>query len=325
MPTHIRESTEEACCRIWYLGTPEALHCTLIIIMNENDLPKNAYAVLEKYKNNESVVLVKDRIVEEDGCAHQVKVARHWHAVVEDHQLKSYAFSLLRKDNPTLFSQEQLNAWFNQLVPSRFPDDESAWSRAYHEGKLLLRRTSWVTLIPGCECAYGYSDTWQHCASNKTFLSIIYEMTKSIEVTLGLPTGELNSVNLNWYPAGGGVGFHADDEYLFQGQKQDLLIVSLSLCENGGLGGLGTRRFQLKARESVSDQVFQIDLSHGDLLTMEGLCQLFYLHSVWPGDSTEFENHPLAKGERINLTWRKITRHLDGSEECKKRQCPLLS
>merc|ERR1719353_2550388 len=49
-------------------------------------------------------------------------------------------------------------------------------------------------------------------------------------------------------------------------------------------------------------------------MTMEGLFQLFYLHSVWPGDrdDVEVEPHPphrKAIGERINITWRWIKQH----------------
>ena len=66
-------------------------------------------------------------------------------------------------------------------------------------------------------------------------------------------------------------------------------------------------------------------LGHGDLMTMEGLHQLFYLHSVWPGDSKAHVGHELTRGERINLTWRSIVQHLDGSEECMGMRCPLAA
>ena len=69
--------------------------------------------------------------------------------------------------------------------------------------------------------------------------------------------------------------------------------------------------------------MYEVELHHGDLMTMEGLHQLFYLHSVWPGDSLEHGDDPLTQGERINLTWRTIVRHLDGSDECKGMSCAL--
>ena len=47
------------------------------------------------------------------------------------------------------------------------------------------------------------------------------------------------------------------------------------------------------------------------------------LHSVWPGDSTAHTEHELAHGERINLTFRTIVRHLDGGDESRGLRCPL--
>ena len=66
-------------------------------------------------------------------------------------------------------------------------------------------------------------------------------------------------------------------------------------------------------------------LGHCDLMTMEGLHQAYYLHSVWPGDSKEHTEHELTHGERINLTWRTIVCHLDGGDECKGMCCPLAA
>lgn len=56
---------------------------------------------------------------------------------------------------------------------------------------------------------------------------------------------------------------------------------------------------------------------------MEGYFQKFYLHSVWPGDSKDYSDSKYCQGERINLTWRTIVKHLDGSEACRGRSCPL--
>ena len=58
---------------------------------------------------------------------------------------------------------------------------------------------------------------------------------------------------------------------------------------------------------------------------MEGMFQKFYLHSVWPGDDVEnvHIDDDKCQGERINLTWRTIVRHLDGSDECRGLICPM--
>ena len=149
-----------------------------------------------------------------------------------------------------------------------------------------------------------------------------------------------NSINLNYYPTGGGVGYHADDEFLFDGLNRSIRIVSLSLCaRNHDFGGHdGERLFQVKrkrgnvetagngdVRYEEENTIFEITLRHGDIITMEGMFQKFYLHSVWPGDDIEnvHTEDDRCQGERINLTWRTIVRHLDGSDECRGLMCPM--
>ena len=142
-----------------------------------------------------------------------------------------------------------------------------------------------------------------------------------------------NSVNLNYYPMGGGVGYHADDEFLFDGLNQSIRIVSLSLCARNHDGGHdGERLFQVKGKLNNGEvrceeggTISEITLKHGDIVTMEGMFQKFYLHSVWPGDDVEnvHIDDDRCQGERINLTWRTIVRHLDGSDECRGLICPM--
>lgn len=92
------------------------------------------------------------------------------------------------------------------------------------------------------------------------------------------------------------MGFHADDEFLFDGLNQDVTIVSLSLCEGGH------RRFLVTEKQKPDfSNSRQLDLGHGDIMTMEGLCQLFYLHAVWPGDRYVRLSHLLAPLERTRL------------------------
>ena len=59
------------------------------------------------------------------------------------------------------------------------------------------------------------------------------QITRCVEAACGLQgcsaaQGGLNSVNLNYYPSGGGVGFHADDEFLFDGLRQHTVPPLLS-------------------------------------------------------------------------------------------------
>lgn len=173
--------------------------------------------------------------------------------------------------------------------------------------------------------------------------TVIAEITKAISrAVLGNDTGgqntppEFDCCNLNYYPRGGGVGFHADDEFLFDGLRRPVRIVSLSLTPpSSDKSGFGARKFQVRrkqegedgntAHEKYNDDVTEVMLKHGDIMTMEGYFQKHYLHSVWPGDSKEYMDHAHTQGERINLTWRAIVQHLDGSEECMGKVCPLAA
>jgi len=93
------------------------------------------------------------------------------------------------------------------------------------------------------------------------------------------------------------VGWHADDEPLFGAKKNVALIISFSL-------GV-TRRFEFKPRGQPQNLQY-IGLGDGDVMTMEGYFQRYYVHRV------PKEGHI---GEpRVNFTWRWITNHT--------RQCP---
>ncbi|CAK9000046.1 unnamed protein product [Durusdinium trenchii] len=108
-----------------------------------------------------------------------------------------------------------------------------------------------------------------------------------------------NSCNLNLYEDGGmSVGWHSDDESLFQGKLVDIRILSLSLGAR--------RKFELRANwpeEAESTQPKSVMLSaalriwrDGDMMTMEGMTQKHFQHRV------PKEGH--VDGPRINLTWR---------------------
>jgi alkylated DNA repair dioxygenase AlkB len=223
-------------------------------------------------------------------------------------------------------TREQLDSWFDALHPSNYKDDaELAWTDSYYKGNQLLRKTAWCTLQEGCECDYGYSDTWQRRTTSTKLQQTVRELTQVIQTITGCTT--LNSCNLNFYPQGGGVGFHADDEFLFDGLERPTCIISLSLCRQGG-----ARKFLVKEKqcheydaqdEYPEGMVHETILHHGDVMTMEGMFQKYYFHSVWPGDSKDYMDDPLTRGERINLTWRTIVKHLDGSSECRGKVCPL--
>jgi len=245
------------------------------------------------------------------------KPALKWTPVVSDAERRSYALMLRRADSG--IDDATLCGWFDGLHPHSHEEGGSAWTSAHHNEELLLRQTAWVTFLPECRCEYGYDDTWQIIATDKRFTSLVLSIGRTLEDTLGLNVGHFNSCNLNYYPRGGGVGFHADDEFLFDGLERDVAIVSLSLCGKNG----GARLFQVKSRDGSSAE--EVTLSHGDIMTMEGLFQLYWVHSVYPGDRKDMQEDPLCAGERINLTFRTIVKHLDGSEECHGITCPLAN
>jgi len=253
----------------------------------------------------------------------------HWTSFVVDEarESASYLWKYTAEESP--LSKQELDRWFDNLHPSKIPQ---AWTEAHYKGEKLLRKTAWTVLDRDCQCEYGYSDTWQPIATDSSLQMIVREMTKHIVEITG--DTSLNCCNLNYYPAGGGVGYHADDEFLFDSLRRPTRIISMSLCSNEKV----VRKFQVRrqqetdeddlelqndaARLQDDDSVYETLLGHGDIMTMEGMFQRHYFHSIWPGDSKDFQNHPWSQGERINLTWRTIVQHLDGSEECRGKTCP---
>ena len=87
------------------------------------------------------------------------------------------------------------------------------------------------------------------------------------------------------------VGLHSDSEDLFLARSVPSTIISISLG--------AARTFVLQANDGSAS--YSIDLEHGDIATMEGLCQRDYRHALLPA------KHPC--GPRINLTFRKIVQH----------------
>ena len=90
------------------------------------------------------------------------------------------------------------------------------------------------------------------------------------------------------------LGLHSDNEFLFQADKQNSCIVSVSFG--------ATRKFVIRDKRTGAEM--NVKLSHGDLLTMEGLMQKFYEHGV--------VQSAVPVDYRINLTFRKIVVHNEG-------------
>mmetsp|Transcript_16856 Transcript_16856/g.32035 ORF Transcript_16856/g.32035 Transcript_16856/m.32035 type:complete len:290 (+) Transcript_16856:86-955(+) len=264
-----------------------------------------------------------------------------WLPFFQDELRQSFAYVLPFDVHQTTHwtTYNQLDAWFDALhlsqhcAPTHSTVDHKAWVPVTYRGQTLLRQTAWVTFDDDCTCAYGYSDMWQSQSTSTEFKRIVQEITHYVQDATGVT---FNACNLNYYPPGAGVGFHADDEFLFDGLNRETCIVSLSLCRGLDDGLLaGARKFLVKPKQrdhqnnNINHAKYHPDelvLKHGDLVTMEGMFQKHYLHSIWPGDSLQkfHENDPFCQGERINLTWRTIVQHLDGSDDqCRGKLCPV--
>lgn len=174
--------------------------------------------------------------------------------------------------------------------------DETPWTRPDGPHGPIPRQTSWM-VQPPCICHYKYGGFQ---AEAVPYPSWMVEVMQTYMPMCGLRDKSQwpNSCNLNLYEDGGqSVGWHSDDEDLFQGLVQDCRIISLSLGES--------RRFQLRPSTLVGrddeGSVHTVVLESGDLCTMEGEMQRHYEHSVpKSGD---------VSGPRINLTWRWILKH----------------
>jgi len=130
------------------------------------------------------------------------------------------------------------------------------------------------------------------------------ELTDTICRTIGL-TERPNSCNANYYDDGAqSVGWHSDDEPLFDALKRDVLILSLSLG--------ATRIFELASKDKPLE-ITKLPLEEIQCLQpaedehRRSLCQKHYRHRV--------PRQRAPTGPRINLTWRWLLRH--------ERHCPM--
>lgn len=207
-----------------------------------------------------------------------------WEMVIEDNPLRSYAAVCRQAIDSDLAWK-----WFETLqtqLPWQDPTDE----KYQKNGKTIARRTIFV-VDQGCNCTYKYSGVAVKPFPETDFLAEIRK--KCVEIA-GLPV-QPNSCNINLYRDGhDAVGWHTDDEPLFEGDYNDICILSLSLGSS--------RTFQVKKKGGKRDVALKsFVVSHGDLCTMEGRFQRHYLHAI--------QRKPEVAEPRINLTWRYITKH----------------
>lgn len=225
---------------------------------------------------------------------------------------KSSSFLLRASRGP--LRPSELSQWFEALHPLKYTT-ASPWSQGHHAGKELLRKTAWWVAAP-CTCSYSYADTCQPPVQDTKFKELVATITERIAAVCGLEGTPPNSCNLNYYPEGGGVGWHADSEPIFGSDADEKLIISLSLSSSPATG---KRHFDIRRCGHSSTgcgTCYSVELAHGDLVTMQGMFQTEWQHSIWPGDdectretASSAANRRTALGERINLTFRWVTRH----------------
>mmetsp|Transcript_86790 Transcript_86790/g.156319 ORF Transcript_86790/g.156319 Transcript_86790/m.156319 type:complete len:636 (-) Transcript_86790:146-2053(-) len=200
-----------------------------------------------------------------------------WQSILHDEQRRSFV-----SYRNGAFSPEELNSWWEDLT-ERIP-----WEQPMVGERRLPRSAAWLT-HGRCRCTYRYGGTsWKQVTMEPWFLKI----TERVREACGIQEIP-NSCNANLYVDGNQlVGWHSDNEPLFDAARRDALIISLSL-------GAG-RMFQVHPNDTPGE-ITEIRLKDGDLCTMEGLMQKHYKHRV-PTDRSVQE-------ARINLTWRWIVRH----------------
>eukprot|EP00980_Cylindrotheca_fusiformis_P003449 scaffold770_cov109-Cylindrotheca_fusiformis.AAC.16 len=81
-----------------------------------------------------------------------------WQPLLEDEHTQSYAYYLSPGGDgtsPAIASWKELDRWFQELHPSNYDPDDSAWTTASYKGELLLRKTAWTVFDENCKCEYG--------------------------------------------------------------------------------------------------------------------------------------------------------------------------
>jgi len=214
-------------------------------------------------------------------CGEDALPGLNWKYSVNDDARRSYAAYL-----QCPFSQEQLSSWFAAAK------EGTNWVQPVGPtGNPIPRKTAWM-VAPGCTCTYRYGSIEVEPQEFPPFMKELMQVCMPLFGCKEWP----NSCNLNTYEDGeNSVGWHSDDERIFQGKFQDIRILSLSLGQK--------RKFQLRPNypEPGEKSLHTMMLGSGDLCTMEGMCQKHYMHRV-PKESGI--NEP-----RINLTWRWNVKH----------------
>lgn len=176
-------------------------------------------------------------------------------------------------------------------------DDDNGWMSNTAYRKLRNHLDNEVEfnteIIRGVEClrktvSYGDRDLkYKYSGKQQQALPWTDEL---LEVATKLDDPKINFVLINRYPSGNaGIGWHADDE---RDIVPNSTIYSLSIGD--------PRRFLLRVAKT-GEQVLDVELPSGSLLTMEGSTQQHLEHSVPKTTAKAHQNQV-----RYNLTFRSI-------------------
>lgn len=189
-----------------------------------------------------------------------------------------------------IFTNELCSRWFNELkklniwneiYPKDHGCDHTATGKREHP-----RLTSWLCQ---CKCRYYYSGS---IAQPRAYPPIVKEIESKIMPLLSVKSPP-NSCFLNQYRDGRDcVGWHADDEDMFDSRKQTVTVVTFSLGE--------TRHFQVRKKGEPNLRPWSFMLQQGDICVMSGWFQQYYEHRVPPAHCDK---------SRISLTFRWVQNH----------------
>jgi len=217
-----------------------------------------------------------------------------WSYPMQDHSRRSYAGFL-----PSPMSKKQCNTFFDRIK------NGTKWLQPEGPMGPIPRKTAWM-VKRGCTCTYRYG---QIEVPPLEYPPWMLELMGVVMPCCGLKDRNdwPDSCNVNLYTDGGmSVGWHSDDEQLFQGKFRDILIISLSLGVK--------RKFELRLNWPDDDEkpVRRFMLGSGDLMTMEGMTQKHMQHRVPKEDN--------INGARINLTWRWVVKHTPKCPTCRRHR-----
>jgi len=208
---------------------------------------------------------------------------RKWNYILRDESRRSFAGFL-----PAAFTATECDGFWKDV------HDGTVWDQPMGPHGPVPRKTAWM-VKQGCSCTYKYGGLE---VEPQVFPPWMIRMMRSVMPLCGLHEAKdwPDSCNLNLYEDGSmSVGWHSDDERLFQGKFTDILIISITF---------GTaRRFELRTNwpENNEKSLRRVQLGNGDMMTMEGMTQKHFQHRVPKEDGKD--------GKRINLTWRWVLKH----------------